>query len=263
MKKDQFVALCADSQRDAELLLPYVKHLAEHLKKGILLFTCSADGKDWVEKLGVPFAALKSEWPEVVEVMPTAFNVVLAVTLANPDAPRDSSTNPRQILKNFKQSKIAYLEVPIPALYSPLPTPHSRVALTLNHQRESKEKLLWASYFARFFQSEIVVYHHPYSDPAFRQRLNNNIQYLEKTFSSLNIGYKLLSLPEGNQFSEPDFKAILQPGIDLFISLVADDRERDLVDFFTPSTALKLMKKAQSIPVLFLNQRDDLYIMCD
>lgn len=257
-KKDQFVALCADSRGDAERLMPVAKQLSASLKKGIILFTTSPDAASWVESLGVPFAALKSDWPAVVEAMPTAFNVVLAVTLANPDAPKGSSSHPRQILKNFRQAKIAYLVVQAEAA-----SEFKTVALTLNHQRESKEKLLWASYFARFCQSDIAVYHHPYTDLDFRRRLDNNVRYLEKIFSSLNLAYQLRPLPEGNQFADPDPKAIAQPGVDLFISLVADERDRDFLDLFSPPTALRLIKKTPAIPILFLNQRDDLYIMCD
>ena len=259
-KKDQFVALCADCREDAEHLLPTVKLLANSLRKGIILFTTAKDGDSWVEGFGVTYAALKSDWPTVVEVMPTVFNVVLAVTLADHKAPRGSSAHPRQLLKNFRQAKIAYLVI---SADSTPPLTTKSVALTLDHQRESKEKLLWATYFKRFCGSEVVVYHHPYTDLAFRQRLDNNVRYLEKVFSSLNLTYRLQALPAGNQFANPDIKAVEQPDVDLFISLVPDDRDRDLFDIFSPPQALRLLKHAAPIPILFLNQRDDLYILCD
>ena len=266
-KKDQFVALCADSLDDAERLMPMVQQLAASLRKGIILFTVSPDADNWVETLGVPFAALKSDWPSVVDALPTAFNVVLAVTLADFDAPRGCSSHPRQVLKNFRQSKIAYLVYPHQTLVRPAKPPVN-VALTLDHQRESKEKLLWASYFIRFCRSKAMVFHHPYTDLAFRHRLDNNVRFMEKIFSSLNITretgqYDLQTLPEGNQFANPDLKAIVQPGIDLFIALVPDQRDRDIVDLFSIPPALRLLKHAPTIPILFLNQRDDLYIMCD
>ncbi len=258
-KKDQFVAVCADRRVDAERLLPLVKPLAASLRKGIILFTCSPDGDHWVESLGVPFAAMKSDWPTVVEAMPTAFNIVLAVTLVDSDASRGTSTHPRQILKNFRNSKIAYLVLPKGIVH--LAT--ECVALTLDHQRECKEKLLWATYFQRFCRSQVTVYHYPYTDLAFRQRLGNNIRYMEKIFSSLKLVYNLQPLAQGNQFANPDLKALVLPGIDLFISLVPDWRDRDLFDLFSPPEPLRLLRKAREQGILFLNQRDDLYIMCD
>lgn len=270
-KKDQFIALCADNRDDAEQLLPVAKTLAASLKKDIILFTCSPDGDCWVETLGIPFAAIKSDWPTVVEAMPTAFNVILALTLIDNSAPRTSPSHPHQILKNFRNSKIAYLLLP---KKSPLIIHHSSftTVLTLDHQRESKEKLLWASYLQRFCNSPVTIFHHPYTDTTLRNHLDNNIRYLDKIFSSFNLTYILQSLPPGNQFANPDLHAVktlvylstyqsINPII--FISLVPDPRDRDLFDILSSSPALRLIKKAPSLPILFLNQRDDLYILCD
>lgn len=261
-KKDQFVALCTDSPNHARQLLPFVQNLAASLRKGLILFSCSPDADSWAPSFGVAYAVLKSDWPSVVESLPTLFNVVLAVIPSNPQSPSKSSDNPRQILKDFHQSKIAYLLLPT---LHPLPLSHYPLttALTLNHQRESKEKLLWASYFARFCHSHILVCHHPYTDPAFRRRLQDNLRYLDKIFSSLDLDYQLQPLTDSKQFADPDPKAILHPGIDLFIALVPDDRDRDLLDFLSPPPSLSLIRKNPALPILFLNQRDDLYIMCD
>lgn len=258
-KKDQFLALCADTAADAERLLPHARRLAECFHKGIIVFTCAADGDQWVTRYGVPYAALKCDWPSAVEAMPVAFNVVLALVLCDPHASRTSLSHPRNLLKAFRQSKVAYLA--IPTTTDDLRLQH--VALTLDHQRESKEKVLWVSYMERFCNSEIHLYYHPYTDVAFRQRLNNNIRYLEKIFSSLSLTYSQHPLESGSQYSNPDLRAIQLAEIDLFVSLVADSRDRDLLDFLSPPPPLRLLHHAGQKPILFLNQRDDLYIMCD
>ena len=261
-KKDQHIALCTDSVDHARQLLPQAQSLAASLRKGLILFSCAPDADSWAPSLGVPFAVLKSDWPTVVESLPTLFNAVLAVIPSDLQASAKSSAHPRQILRNFRQSKTAYLLLPV---HAPLPSPFAptTVALTLNHQRESKEKLLWASYFARFCHSRIVVRHHPYTDPAFLRRLQDNLRYLDKVFASLGLDYQIQPLADGNQFADPDPKAILTPGVDLFIALVPDQRDRDLLDLLAPPPSLRLVKKNPTHPILFLNQRDDLYIMCD
>ena len=265
MKKDQYIALCADSAADAECLLPYARRLAECFHKGIILFTCAADGDQWVGRFGVPFAALKSDWASVVEAMPVAFNVVLALVLTDPHAPRASLSRPRNFLKAFRQSKVAYIAFPhtLPLNADDLTLTTKHLSFTLDHRRESKEKVLWASYFHRFCQSDIHLYYHPYTDPALRQRLNNNIRYLEKIFSSLSLTFIQHPLEGGSQYSDPDLRAIGQDGTDLFIALVPDTRDRDLLDILSPSPSLRLLRNAGEKPILFLNQRDDLYVLCD
>ena len=260
-KGDQFVVACIDSPASANAVIAAARYFAERLRdKQLMLMNVSPKEKaEWIKDYGIPYVAMQGDWATAIEGLPTAFNAVLAVTAVDASAPRSSITNPNTLLRAFRRCKIAYLAVP-----KDTEAPkYQNTALTVDYQRESKEKLIWASYLERFCRSNVVVYHHPYSDPAFRQRLNNNIRYLEKTFASLGLSFELQELPQGSQFGDPDLKAIRQPEIDLFISLVADARERDLLDFFTPPPPLKLIRKAPQTPILFLNQRDDLYIMCD
>ena len=95
------------------------------------------------------------------------------------------------------------------------------------------------------------------------------MRYLDKIFSSLNLTYETEIIEGGSEFGNPDLLAIkqlstlnFQPST-LFISLVPDRRDRDLGDLFTKPAELRLIKKGALLPVLFLNQRDDLYVLCD
>ena len=146
----------------------------------------------------------------------------------------------------------------------PLPT-----FLTIDHQRESKEKLIWASYMARFFGSTVTIFHRNYRDAAFRTRWHNNMRYLDKIFSSLNLTYETAVLEGGSEFGNPDLLAIKQLSpftshlSPLFIALVPDRRDRDLGDLFSSPAELRLIKNHAHLPILLLNQRDDLYVLCD
>lgn len=265
MKKDQFIVICADTADEVEKLLPWGHFIAERLHKELFLLTCSEDGKEWIETFGVPFVVLKNEknaWKTAIDGLPTVFNAVLSIALADKEASRRSFTHPQQLLKNFKDCKIAYLLIPRGDFFQ-----FSTVALTINHQRESKEKLVWASYFARFLGSRTVIMHHNYRDAAFKMRWKNNMRYLEKIYSSLGITYDTVALETGSEFGNPDLIAIKElnsifPPAQLFIALVADPRDRDLGDLFTVSPELRILRTSP-VPILFLNQRDDLYILCD
>lgn len=268
MKKDQFIVICADSAPSAEKLIPTARLFAEKLHKGLILLSCSPDADSWIESFYIPFAALKTDWSTAINGLPTAFNAVLAITLSDPLAGRHSFTHPKQLLKDFRQCKIAYLAVNSQSSSPDSMWPQTTV-LTLNHQRESKEKLIWASYFARFFQSRIVVMHHQYKDAAFRSRWKNNMQYLEKIFSGLGLSYDILPITQGSEFGNPDLAALKNlstfnsPLSTIFIALVPDQREKDLGDLFSTPPEIKLLNNKQHHPILFLNQRDDLYILCD
>ena len=44
--------------------------------------------------------------------------------------------------------------------------------------------------------------------------------------------------------------------------MTTDKRDRDLGDLIAGPTERRLLQKS-TIPILFLNQRDDLYVLCD
>ena len=293
MKKDQFIVLCADTAQAAEGLLSAGRLFADKLRKGLILLTCAADGDQWVGRFDVPHVVLPGgDWKAAIDSLPTAFNAILAITLCDPSAPRRSFTHPKQLLKNFRECKIAYLVVSEQCLVfsdatqsdtNQLTTEHLTLntVLTIDHQRESKEKLVWASYMARFLGSTVRIMHFDYRDAAFKMRWHNNMRYLEKVFGNLGLEYQTEVL-QGSEMGNPDLAAFKQVAggreqvadsnlpttgyglpATIFIMLVPDGRDRDLGDLFSTRPELRAITNPQHIPVLLLNQRDDLYIMCD
>lgn len=260
-KKDQFVVVCADSAPTAAELLPTARHMSEHLHKGLILLTCAADGEQWVKEFDVPHVVMPGgDWKTIIDGLPVAFNAVLAITLCDAGASRRSFVHPKQLLKNFRDCKIAYLA--IPPRFSDPDTHFSNTTLTIDHLRESKEKLIWASYMARFFGSKVAIRHFDYRDGALRMRWQNNMRYVDKVFGGLNLEYTAGVLA-GSELGNPDIEAIKKEDVGLFITLVADQRDRDLGDLFVKRPELRVIENERLIPVLLLNQRDDLYVLCD
>ncbi len=128
----------------------------------------------------------------------------------------------------------------------------------MTHRHEGKEKLIWASYLARFLGSDITIATPHYKDAGLRQKLNNNLRFVDKIFKPLNIRYQLVTL---NSQLSPDEAALRQFHPDLLIARTSDPRERDLIDLLMPLPERRLL--ASGTPILFLNPRDDLYILCD
>ncbi len=257
--KDQFVIACLDRPEDAATVLLWARHFSERLnRKGLMVLHVGREKGDdhWLEQLGIPFASLVGDWRTALNGLPTAFNGILAVTAFSPTAPRHSLAHPKTLLREFQGCKIAYLC--IPSHHSTPITQHS--ALTLTHQREGKEKLVWASYLARFLGSRITIAHPDYRDAGLRQRWLNNMRFADKMFSPLNIAYS--TRPLGRSTHE-DLAAAHELTPDLLVAMTTDSREQDILDHFLPRPELRLLRQFPSLPVLFLNPRDDLYILCD
>lgn len=289
--KDQFVIACVETPQGAEMLIPWARHYAQNLNgKGLMLLNVtkverrasslamprssnvtegnvSRDGNsDWLKQYGLPYAGLRGDWKTVIDGLPTAFGGILAVTLADPSAPRSSITNPRTLLREFRDCKIAYLVVNSSLAHQARQpqhiTHHSsfNAVLTLDHRRESKEKLIWASYLVRFLGAKLTVALPDYRDGGLKAHQTNNLRYLEKIAPSLGLTYSTTAIPAPTM-TPPDVVAVDTLRPDLVLALATDRRDRDVGDWLLGDPELKLLRSGT--PTLLLNQRDDLYVLCD
>ena len=262
-KGDQFVVACVESPETAPAVIATARYFAERLRdKQLMLLNVSRKEKaEWIKDFGIPYVAMSGDWATAIEGLPTAFNAVLAVTAVDSSAPRPSIANAHTLLRTFRKCKIAYLVVNAELThYSPI-----NAALTVDYHRESKEKLIWASYLARFLGAELTIATPQYRDAGLRELQSNNIRYIDKVFPPLGITYRSKRLPvKGNNLrSNPDLQAIdiLQP--DILLARATDPRATDPLDWIFGTPDRLLLTHPSHTPILFLNPRDDLYILCD
>ena len=243
---DQFVIACITSEQDAAVVVPIAHYFAEQLNhKGVR--TIPLQKQNAIER---------------ISELPTTYGGILAVVAVDPDAPRHSLNNPRTLLRNFSNCKIAYLCIPLNAQPSTFISPFS-THLTLTEHRQSKEKLLWASYLARFLHSNLTIFLPQYKDGALLQRQRNNRQFLDKLYNTLNIKYTLAKL-DHKPFRNPDLELLEHScNTAVLVALTTDPRERDLIDILSDPPEHRLLKQSGDKAILFLNPRDDLYITCD
>lgn len=269
MKKDQHVIACIESPESAPAVIEYARHWAQRLNgKGVILLNVSADGNNrWLSQYGLPYIGLKGNWKTAIDGLPTALGGILAVAGLNPRAPRSSFTNRRTLLRNFRECKIAYLVVEIATENTKNgmpPTTHpsapERATLTLDYHRESKEKLIWGSYIARYIGASLTVAMPDYKDSNLRQLQIDNQHYMEKLYTSLDLKYTTSTIPHFT-FKNSDIATIERLKPDVHVALTTDIRQRDLGDWLFGAPEMHLL--SSKTPILFLNSRDDLYVLCD
>ena len=263
--KDQFVIACIDRPDDAPTALAWAAFFAEHLRhKSLAVLHVASDvaGNNnsvpsWLQGIGAPYINLHGQWNTAIEGLPTAFNAILAVTVVDSAAPRHCLAHPKELLRQFGGCKVAYLCVPRGC---PPPVEGFASCLTFTHRREGKEKLVWASYLTRFCHSALTIAHPAYRDGDLARRLQNNIRFADKVYAPQNITYRTAIL---SRTTRTDQAALEEVAPNLLIALTTDTRDRDIVDWLTPRPELSLLRHPSHTPLLLLNPRDDLYILCD
>ena len=205
--------------------------------------------------------AMKGNTREVIDALPTMLNGVIAVAGVKPSARRGSPTHPLQVLHLFGGCKIAYLTV-----QSPLtdPTVYSHIGYGIDFRKESKEKLIWASYFSRFNHSRLTMLHFNYTDEGLHTKWQNNVRFMNKFFKGLGVTYDQQVVSGRTLFPETlvcDTATHIHCG--LLISVTTDTRDLDIIEWFAGTQERRTIRNPQHLPVLYINPRNDIYVLCD
>lgn len=273
--KDQFVIAYLGDLTMAEEVISHAGFLSQMLNKGlILLYVEDARYKSPTVKSvesrllqwesahpewNPSHVAMKGDTREVINALPTLLNGVVAVTGINAEAPRRSTTHPQEVLRLFKECKIAYLTV-----QTALRSRYQEVGYGVDFRKESKEKLIWASYFARFNHSRLHMLHYDYSDEGLRGKWQNNVRFMNKFFKSVGVSCDALVVTGRALFPETRVcAAAAEQHCDLLISVTTDTRDLDILEWFAGVAEQRTIHNAHKLPVLYLNPRDDIYVLCD
>ncbi|MDR2684593.1 MAG: hypothetical protein LBB53_04340 [Prevotellaceae bacterium] len=132
-----------------------------------------------------------------------------------------------------------------------------KISLPVSFLVEDKEKAPFASAFGRFCKSKILIY----APKDYGSKARQNINQMKTLFSSFLLDY------EEKQGKKDSFgierEAVQNAESDLCgMVIISASREYGLDDIIFGSKEKKLLQKTQ-IPVLLINPRADLYVLCD
>lgn len=134
------------------------------------------------------------------------------------------------------------------------------VLLPLDIERQAKEKALWAGYFSRFYQATIHILAPHYKDSGLQKQVSDNIAFVEKLYKNLEIGYTIHEVAPMQDIDRYSIEYAPEVGASLTVIM--------MTKYLTPATLLtgkrekKIIGNPQQFPVLCINQRDDLYVLC-
>ena len=275
-KKDQFVIAYLNNLDFAETCIEHSVQIAKILNKGLILLhiydpLLTGVGVDEAERKLKElnsqisetqmhsYISLKGETKEVIGKLGQLLNAVVIVSSINTEeTKKNKADNPITLLKNMEPSRVAYMICNQKRSI----VDYNKVLLPLNNARESKEKTLWASYFARFFQSEITLFYRTYKDSLYQKQLNLNLAFARKMLGQFNI------IPS-NHKSEDRKKLLDLQALDYAdkenygVIICQTTKDKSLFDRIKGLEEEKVLKNLKDKPILFLNPRDDLFVLCE
>lgn len=278
-KKDQFIIAYLTDLDDTEVELSYAVFFARKLEKGIILFHVSDKkytnvGTDEAEKrlkelkqqtealhsdLHVSYAALSGKTSEIIEALPTLLSAVLVVARIDRHASLRSARSRHALLRNFANCKTAFLTAPLPLGDK---NGLNDVAMVVDFKKESKDKFIWSSYFPRFIGSRMHILYYDYKDQFLRDKWYANMKQLHKLYTGLDIQFQPHIIDSRSTFADKNaLEYAHSNGYDLLIAVTT--KEKDGLEFFVGVQEQRTIVNKYDIPILFLNPREDLYVLCD
>ncbi len=216
--------------------------------------------KAFIDKAGVDakFHIIKGKPAKGFEDVVPQVNAIIVVACINTED-KNSLFAPANLLKILHHSRIPYLlvndDLKEPLLYKHL-------VLPIDSTKESKEKVLWASYFGRFNESKVSVLAGHYKDEYLLKYLNNNLKFINKMFNNFEVSFEVIkSTHKQDNMDAYALDYAKENNAGLIIILTTESYS--LIDRLKGPYELKIVTNTYKLPVLCLNRRDDLYVMCD
>ncbi len=277
--RDQFVIAHLVDLDNPETVTTYAAHLSRMLGKGVILLHVSdpaflspspeeaeARMQDIKQRMmetehltDVNYAALKGDTKEIVDALPLLLGGVVAVAKVDKDAPKSSLLHPKTLLRVYQNCKIAFLTAQEPLPYG---MELKKVALTIDYKKESKEKMLWSTYFARFNHSVVHPLYYQYTDEGLKYKWYANMKFMKKLYDGLSITFVPYEIAGKKSFVDlPALDFAHRQGIELLIAVTTN--EKDVAEWFIGTQEQRTIVNEYHIPVLFVNPREDVYVLCD
>lgn len=271
-KKDQFIIAYIADLDHPETVVSHASWLARMLRKGLILLHISdpryttvttedAESrlKQFCADTSHTYAALKGDTRQIITALPKLIGAVTIVAQVVPHARRRSPLSRHSILRNFADSRAAFLVVQKPLDNDSVPTD---IAMSVDFKKESKDKFIWSSYFPRFCNCRMHVLHYDYRDQFLRTKWQANITQLSKLYEETGISFQSHIIPGKSTFQDINaLRFTASQGYDMLISVTT--KEKDGLEFFVGVQEQRTIVNKQQIPILFLNPREDLYVLCD
>lgn len=134
------------------------------------------------------------------------------------------------------------------------------VLLPLDIERQGKEKALWAGYFSRFYNAVVHVLVPHYKDKSLNEQVMGNVAFVKKLYANMEVTFRISEVQGVNDIDRHSLHFAPEVGASLTVIMMT--KYMTLGDLLLGTREKHLIGNDEGLPVLCINQRDDLYILC-
>ena len=129
----------------------------------------------------------------------------------------------------------------------------SNVVFPIDFKSENKEKLQWAIYIGRNFQSKVHLFKYPVADSDLQKRVNTNLNFAIRFLKQNNIEYEIHTAPKSGSFANATIRFSQKINADLII--VMTTKHITILDYMFAADEQEIIANSAKIPVMCVNPR--------
>ncbi|MCL2168151.1 MAG: hypothetical protein FWH59_03365 [Lentimicrobiaceae bacterium] len=147
---------------------------------------------------------------------------------------------------------------------------YQQIVLPLDIHCQEKELALWATYFPSYIQKNcptipkdnllIHIIYNEYKDELLRKKVQNNIEFITKMFNNIEVPYQLDRFTNVDNIHTFGLQFAKQTGNSVMLFLMTE--HYSLIDFIFGPLENRILGNKENIPVVCLNARDDIFVLC-
>jgi nucleotide-binding universal stress UspA family protein len=128
----------------------------------------------------------------------------------------------------------------------------SNIVFPIDFRGENKEKLYWAIYLGKYFNSKVHLFKYPVTDPSLQKKVNINLNFAVRFLIQNSLDYEIHTAPKG-EFGKETMKFAQEINADLI--LIVTSKNVNFIDFIFGSREQYIIANSARIPVMVVNPR--------
>lgn len=128
-----------------------------------------------------------------------------------------------------------------------------RLVFPLDFKPENKEKIGWACFLARLFNSKILVFKSKFRDKGFIRNMLINFRFAERYFRSHDVDYEVFVAEPKKNFAEQTVEFARKVDADMI--LIMTTKSINYADYIMGASEQHIIANEAKIPVMCVNPR--------
>jgi nucleotide-binding universal stress UspA family protein len=130
---------------------------------------------------------------------------------------------------------------------------YSDIVFPIDFKSENKEKLNWAIFLGKYFNSKVHLFKYPVKDRSLQRKIDTNLNFAIRFLVQNNLNYEIHSPLKSNDFTKDTVEFAKQINADMI--LIVTTKYITILDYMFGAKEQRIIANKEKIPVMCINPK--------